>query len=80
MANKRYNVQPRQVETDFVWDLYEAPTEQILETYYFKDDAKKAARFMEGGGAFNGWTPAFMLVKVASVLDINREFSAKFSE
>jgi hypothetical protein len=77
---KRYQVEPRQVEGDFVWDLYETETEQTVETYYFKDDARKAMKFMESGGAFAGWTPAFMLVKVASVLDINQEFSAKFSE
>jgi hypothetical protein len=76
---KRYQVEPRQVEADFVWDLYETETEQVIDTFYFKDDARKAMKFMESGGAFAGWTPAFMLVSVASVLDINQEFSAKFS-
>lgn len=80
MANKRYKVLARAEKNDFAWDLYEEPTDQVVETYYFQDDAKKAARFMEGGGAFNGWTPPFMLVKVASVLDINSAFSAKFSQ
>lgn len=77
---KKYQVEPRQVEGDFVWDLHETETEQTIETYYFKDDARKVMKFMESGGAFNGWTPAFMLVKVASVLDINQEFAAKFAE
>jgi hypothetical protein len=78
--SKRYRIDPRQVQDDFVWDLHETATEQTVETYYFKDDARKVMKFMESGGAFSGWTPAFMLIKVSSVLDINREFSAKFSD
>lgn len=58
-----------------VWLVQETKTEQIVNSFLFEDDALEYCNFMNRGGAFDGWTPAFML-KRAFVPDINQEFEA----
>lgn len=55
--------------------VYELATEQIYDFFLFEDDAIKCKMFLDSGGAFDGFTPAFMLRKVVSATDINTQFS-----
>lgn len=71
----KYSIQPVNLEGDFMWELFERETGQVIEYFFFEDDARDTARFMNGGGAFAGWTPNFMLQEVAAPRDINLEFS-----
>ena len=58
-----------------LWLVQETQTEQIINSFLFEDDAHEYCNFMNRGGSFNGWTPAFML-KQAFIPDINEEFEA----
>jgi hypothetical protein len=64
---------------DYFWTVYETATEQLIRTFFFQDDAQEYAEFLDSGGAFAGFTPAFVLREVAVNRDINSEFSAEFS-
>jgi hypothetical protein len=77
---KKYSVEVTHIADDYFWNVYEKQTDQIIRTFYFEDDAKETARFMEKGGAFDGFTPAFMLTPVALPgEDINQRFQRIFS-
>jgi hypothetical protein len=67
------------LNSDFSWCVVETATEQIIKTFFFEEDAVKYNRFLNKGAAFDGWTPAFMLINVTSVMDINDVFSATFT-
>ena len=51
-------------EDDFFFGVYEEQSEQVIDFFYFHEDAEKIIDFMERGGAFAGFTPAFMLRSV----------------
>lgn len=61
-----------------LWHVYENPTGQIIDSFLFEEDAEDFANDMESGCGFQGFTPAFMLVKVPKT-DINAAFSAEFA-
>ena len=42
----------------------EVKTDQNLEVFKTKDDARKFMRHLNLGGSFDGWTPAFVARKV----------------
>ena len=65
------------INEDFSWSVLELQTDQIIDTFFFEDDAKDYAKFLDRGGGFDGWTPSFMTVK--SFIDINDIFDAEFS-
>lgn len=48
-------------DQNFFHCVFEEPTQQVIGFYYFLDDAKEVADFMNSGGAFDGFTPHFML-------------------
>ena len=75
-----YHVLPLKIETDFIWCVMENQTDQLIQAFEFKDDAKKYAKFLERGGAFSGWTSSFMLQEVVVHEDINREFNSFLTE
>lgn len=58
-----------------IWLVQETKTEQVVNSFLFEEDAVEYCNFMNRGGAFDGWTPAFMLQQ-AYVPDINQEFEA----
>lgn len=64
---------------DFSWSVCETATDQGIKTFFFEEDARKFAKFLNRGGAFDGWTPAFMMINVAPMMNINDVFSAEFS-
>lgn len=64
---------------DVVWLVNEKTTEQIVGEFWFEEDAVEFATFLERGGGFSGFTPAFILKKTHSY-DINDAFAAEFVE
>lgn len=72
---RKYDVYAVNMDGDFMWEVYEIESEHVIDRFFFEDDAIKAARFMESGGAFSGWTPTFFLRPVAAPRDINLEFN-----
>lgn len=59
--------------------VYEVATEQPFDFFYFLDDARRCLNFLENGGAFDGFTPSFVL-NVFSVPRTNENINASFSE
>lgn len=78
---RNYSVIASHMNDDFVWSVYEHSTEQVLETFFFEDDAIDSAEFMENGGAFAGFTPSFMLNRIEIPKEqLNETFQQTFSE
>ncbi len=57
--NKRYSLVFVEHEEEYIWCVYEHATEQVVNSFYFEDEAKGYIKFLERGGAFAGWTPIF---------------------
>jgi hypothetical protein len=81
---KKYSIHNVQSEDgDFFHAVYEEQTQQVIDFFYFLDDAVDCATFMTNGGAFDGFTPNFMLREVVTATDtnnLNTEFSKEFSD
>ena len=76
---KHYDCYPEFDESDYLhWYVYEKVSQQIVAEFFFEDDAQEYCQFLEKGGAFAGFTPAFILQRVP-VLDINQNFQAEFA-
>lgn len=78
----KYIVKPVNTdEDDFVWCVIETPTDQIIKVFTFEEDASDYCSFLNEGGAFDGFTPTFVLreVVVESDLDYNQKFEAIFA-
>lgn len=65
---------------DFLWSVVETLTDQVIDSFIFEEEARSYARFLNGGGAFAGFTPSFMLLKIEAPIDINDIFAAEFDE
>jgi hypothetical protein len=66
---------------DYVWGVYEHATNHVVDSFFFEEDAQELAQFMEYGGAFDGFTPAFVIAKVELPKEhINHMFTQAFSE
>jgi len=50
------------------WEVYEKSTDQVLSVEKDRKEASRIMKFLDGGGAFNGFTPSFLLVEVANIL------------
>lgn len=75
---KKYDVVVIENEKDFLWGVYENATEQLVDVFFFEDEAHDTALFYERGGAFDGFTPAFMLRTVKFQSDLNEAFEQRF--
>jgi hypothetical protein len=78
---KNYRIKPVINEAqEFTWNVEELKTGLVIDSFYFEDDARQYRKFLEGGGAFNGFTPPFVLV-IAIDLDqvVNDQFETIFS-
>lgn len=76
---KKYAVIPTHIIDDYVWNVYECATDQVVDFVYFEDDAIGIAKFMANGGAFDGFTPAFMTVMVkVKGENLNEAFAQEF--
>jgi hypothetical protein len=52
------------IEKHGKFEVHEVTTNQIIEIFKTRDDAKTMLRRLNFGGAFDGWTPRFILKKV----------------
>jgi len=68
-----------QDDKDFFWCVFEKRTKQAIDFFYFKEDAEKYAQFLNSGGAFDGFTPAFMLVPATLPLE-SRNLDGNFEK
>ena len=76
---KQYTYYPEFNNThDLLWLVYEESTSQVVAEFFFEEDASAYCRFLDGGGAFSGFTPSFMVRKINSG-NINDAFSMEFS-
>jgi hypothetical protein len=75
MKMTKYDVVPFKNKNDYLWAVFELATEQVIETFFFEEDAMRMAKHLDRGAGFSGWTPGFLLTKVAVKEDINRKFS-----
>ena len=74
---KKYRYYPEFDENDcLVWHVFENATKQIMESFLFEEDAADEAMRLENKGAFDGFTPPFMLVKVP--VSANEAFEREF--
>jgi hypothetical protein len=62
MKNSKLNYIVEACSTEY--NVIETPSEQIIKTYQVYKDAKDLMRHLNLGGAFDGWTPTFMLKKI----------------
>jgi hypothetical protein len=44
-----------------VWGVFEHQTEQFVRSFPTKSEAITHSQFLNGGGAFDGFTPSFMV-------------------
>jgi hypothetical protein len=70
-----YTIYPVTYENETFFCVYENRTEQVYDFFFFDEDAQKCKTFLEKGGAFEGFTPGFMLRKAEVKEDINNRFS-----
>jgi hypothetical protein len=76
----KYVISPLKTNDDYVWQVIETNTNQIIHTFYFEEDASDYARFYNEGGGFAGFTPSFMVRNVtSSVTNVNDEFTRVFA-
>jgi hypothetical protein len=78
---ENYSVSPVMTDdNDFVWCVIEETTDQIIMVFEFEEDASDYCAFLNDGGAFDGFTPTFMLREVVAPieLDYNQKFEAIF--
>jgi hypothetical protein len=54
--------------------VFENYTEQVLDFFLIESEANKKKKLLDKGGAFDGFTPEFVLRKVNSYIDINNKF------
>lgn len=63
-----------------IYFVHEEPTDQYINWFLTGNQAMDYVNFLKRGGAFNGWTPAFMLVETEVETDIDLEFETKLGE
>lgn len=66
-------------EEGFFWAVTEKDTEQTIKVFFFQDEARRFMKFLNRGGGFDGWTPAFMLREMPKT-DLNEDFVALIDE
>lgn len=58
--------------------VFEEQTQQAIDFFYFLDDAVETVNFLENGGAFDGFTPGFMLQEINIPIDTNEKIKQIF--
>ncbi len=78
---RKYTYYPKMTEEeDLVWRVFEEDTKQVIASFLFEEDCIDLMEWLENGGGFAGWTPAFMLVQAAVHEDVNTAFTAIFGQ
>jgi hypothetical protein len=77
---KNYEIHTLKDEEDmFFWCVWEKASDQAIDFFYFEEDARKTAKFLENGGAFAGFTPGFILKEVKTKKNLDQEFTKLLS-
>jgi hypothetical protein len=79
MMNQKYDIVVVKDDTDYFFCLYENATEQAIDFFLFKDDAEDKLEFLNRGGAFDGFTPSFLLKEVV-LPKTQKEINTNFEE
>lgn len=74
----KYKVTPANINGDYMWEVFELATKNVIDRFFFEEDAMRYAKRLEHGAGFDGWTPAFILQAVAVNEDLNRKFNKLF--
>jgi hypothetical protein len=53
----------------------ENKTKQLIKAFAFEDEAEEYSEFLGEGGAFDGFTPTFILREVVLSRNVNADFS-----
>jgi hypothetical protein len=69
---KNYELIPVKDKDAFFFSVVENQTKHSF-NFYFEEDAKKCLSFLEAGGAFNGFTPAFMFIELPAMLTKSKD-------
>jgi len=69
----RYKV----VKADLAFSIIETTTDLVIDKFEKNEYAKDYCRFLNFGGAFDGWTPRFVLKKINVEQLENGELSYK---
>lgn len=72
---EKYSIHEVDYDSSKFFCVYENATEQVYDFFLFENEAKTLKVFLDRGGSFDGFTPSFMLRKVAVNADINNMFS-----
>ena len=82
MVGDRYAVMPAFKDGEYMWEVLELTSDLPIQKFYFEDEAVEMARFMEKGGAFDGFTPIFMTKSVRNFSPeiLNETFSSEFTD
>lgn len=75
----KYDIVIIEYDNDYFFCVYEKYSEQAVDFFYFKEDAETRKEFLETGGAFSGFTPAFILREV-SVTNPNKDINKSFEQ
>ena len=73
-----YDIVVMRDDDDFLWGVVENTTSQVIDTFFFQDDAEAFKSCLDKGAGFNGFTPAFMLVKANVFSNVNDSFTQHF--
>jgi hypothetical protein len=73
-----YTYFPSLDNDEVLWNVFEEPTQQVIRSFFFEDDAQEYMYFLEKGGAFYGFTPSFML-KAMPLTNLDEAFAAEFA-
>lgn len=76
MSKYAYKVVKDEETNDFFHAVVERTTNQVIDYFFFEDDCQDYLKFLNKGGAFDGFTPSFILnkVEVRKDVDINTKF------
>lgn len=72
-------VVPVEMNDQFLWCVFEKATEQVINFFFFEDDAQDYIEFVNDGGAFAGFTPSFIMnaISFEEKNDINADFERR---
>lgn len=56
-----FAIVPVEYNKEYLWCVFENTTQQVVNAFYFEDEARRYANFLRRGGAFAGYTPRFMV-------------------
>lgn len=81
---KKFTIHTVEDDGDFYHCVYEIQTKQLLNYFFFEDDAKDELLKLEKGIGFDGFTPSFILspihVNKVDNKNINKKFASTFSK